>query len=80
MNASDFGNVSNHVFAVDFDTVQDFEFGDINDNHVGINLDSLVSNASANASYFIQGDSREEGFNLKIGRIIQAWIDYDSSR
>ncbi|CAA6655021.1 unnamed protein product [Spirodela intermedia] len=27
LNASDVGNSSNHVFAVEFDTVQDFEFG-----------------------------------------------------
>ncbi|KAL2248822.1 UNVERIFIED_CONTAM: L-type lectin-domain containing receptor kinase S.4 [Sesamum indicum] len=72
MNPSNLGNISNHVFAVEFDTVKDFEFGDINDNHIGIDINSLVSNASVSAS--------KEGINLKSGMRIQAWIDYDSTR
>ncbi|KAK6122097.1 hypothetical protein DH2020_044160 [Rehmannia glutinosa] len=79
LNSSDIGNFSNHVFAVEFDTVQDFEFGDINDNHIGIDINSLVSNASVSASCFIQDNSRKEGLNLKSGKIIQAWIDYEST-
>lgn len=63
------GNFSNHLFAVEFDTVQDYEFGDINDNHVGINLNNMASNKSVPA-----------GLNLKSGTVIQAWVDYDSSR
>ncbi|KAL0452839.1 UNVERIFIED_CONTAM: L-type lectin-domain containing receptor kinase S.4 [Sesamum latifolium] len=72
MNPSDLGKFSNHVFAVEFDTVKDFEFGDINDNHIGIDINSLVSNASVSAS--------KEGINLTSGIRIQAWIDYDSIR
>ncbi|CAN1218053.1 L-type lectin-domain containing receptor kinase S.4, partial [Linum perenne] len=67
-NSTDVGNFTNHIFAVEFDTVQDFEFGDIDDNHVGIDLDGLQSNKSVPA-----------GLNLKSGEPIQAWIDYDSS-
>ena len=77
LNASDLGNFTNHLFAVEFDTVQDFEFGDINDNHVGIDINSLTSNASAIAGYFAD-DSTKKDLNLKSGRAIQAWIDYDS--
>ncbi|KAI3470770.1 hypothetical protein Pfo_027433 [Paulownia fortunei] len=80
LNASDLGNFSNHVFAVEFDTVQDFEFGDINDNHIGIDINSLASNASVTASCFTQDNSRKEGLNLKSSKRIQAWIDYDSTR
>ncbi|KAL7193222.1 hypothetical protein ACSBR2_024936 [Camellia fascicularis] len=43
LNASDIRNFSNHLFAVEFDTVQDFEFGDINDNHVGININTMAN-------------------------------------
>ncbi|CAN0909551.1 L-type lectin-domain containing receptor kinase S.4 [Linum grandiflorum] len=68
-NSTDVGNLTNHILAVEFDTVQDFEFGDINDNHVGIDLDGLRSNKSVPAD-----------LNLKSGKPIQAWIDYDSSR
>ncbi|GKU91973.1 hypothetical protein SLEP1_g5769 [Rubroshorea leprosula] len=77
LNASDNGNFSNHVFAVEFDTVQDFEFGDINDNHVGIDLNSLTSNVSTAAAYLLENSTREL-LNLKGGKVIQAWIDYDS--
>lgn len=79
LNATDVGNFTNHLFAVEFDTVQDFEFGDINDNHVGINLNNMVSNASTTASYFVDDGPNKQNLTLKSGRPIQAWIDYDSS-
>ncbi|XP_062203493.1 L-type lectin-domain containing receptor kinase S.4-like [Phragmites australis] len=69
LSAADVGNATNHVFAVEFDTVQDFEFGDINDNHVGVDLNSLVSNASASAA----------PVNLKSGDTVLAWVDYDGA-
>nr|GMD59057.1 L-type lectin-domain containing receptor kinase S.4-like [Ipomoea batatas] len=82
MNATDFGNFSNHLLAVEFDTVQDFEFGDISDNHVGVDINSMVSNASANVSFF-PGEEKnptKEKNSLQCGKKIQAWIDYDSSK
>ncbi|KAG5557806.1 hypothetical protein RHGRI_007895 [Rhododendron griersonianum] len=79
LNSNNTGNSSNHIFAVEFDTVQDFEFKDINDNHVGIDINGLVSNASVNASYFTEADSTPRILNLKSGKTIQAWIDYDST-
>ncbi|KAK1365430.1 Clade XI lectin receptor kinase [Heracleum sosnowskyi] len=78
LNATDLGNFSNHLLAVEFDTVQDFEFGDINDNHVGININSLESNKSAKAAYFTD-DFVGQDINLKSGKRIMAWIDYESS-
>ncbi|XP_038697356.1 L-type lectin-domain containing receptor kinase S.4-like [Tripterygium wilfordii] len=77
LNASDIGNSTNHLLAVEFDTVQDFEFGDINDNHVGIDINSLNSNKSAAAAYFID-DTTKVDLNLKSGNPIQAWVEYDS--
>ncbi|KAJ8747126.1 hypothetical protein K2173_001683 [Erythroxylum novogranatense] len=77
LNATDEGNLTNHLFAVEFDTVQDFEFGDINDNHVGVDINNLRSNASAVAAYYTE-DSTKQDLNLKSGNPIQAWIDYDS--
>ncbi|XP_078428252.1 concanavalin A-like lectin protein kinase family protein [Wolffia australiana] len=75
LNASDVGKSSNHVFAVEFDTVQDFEFGDINDNHVGVDIYDMRSNASAAAAYYDGGVNHY--LNLKGGGVVQAWIDYD---
>lgn len=77
LNATDNGNSTNHILAVEFDTVQDFEFGDINDNHVGIDINSMTSNRSAPAAYYVS-ENVTEVLNLKSGRTIQAWVDYDS--
>ncbi|KAL5734664.1 hypothetical protein ACOSP7_032525 [Xanthoceras sorbifolium] len=79
LNSTDMGNLTNHIFAVEFDTVKDFEFGDINDNHVGININSLTSNKSVPAAYFLE-NSTKEVLNLQSGKVIQAWIDYDSTK
>ncbi|XP_020237385.1 L-type lectin-domain containing receptor kinase S.4 [Cajanus cajan] len=81
LNPSDVGNFSNHLFAVEFDTVQDFEFGDINDNHVGINLNNMVSNKSVEAAFYPNnGSTNKQSLNLKSGEVTQAWVDYDSSK
>ncbi|XP_021754348.1 L-type lectin-domain containing receptor kinase S.4-like [Chenopodium quinoa] len=77
-NAADIGNITNHIFAVEFDTVQDFEFGDINDNHVGIDLNGLVSNFSVPATYIME-NSTKQNVSMKNGHTIQAWIDYDAT-
>ncbi|XP_047979861.1 L-type lectin-domain containing receptor kinase S.4-like [Salvia hispanica] len=79
MNETNIGKISNHVLAVEFDTVKDFAFRDISDNHVGIDLNSMISNASVDASCFSRDNSRKEGIRLQSGRLIQCWIDYDSS-
>ncbi|XVE76405.1 hypothetical protein DITRI_Ditri12bG0170200 [Diplodiscus trichospermus] len=76
-NATDVGNFSNHLVAVEFDTVQDMEFQDINDNHIGIDINSLHSNASVPAGYYTDG-STKQNLTLKSGKAIQAWIDYDA--
>nr|XP_023893088.1 L-type lectin-domain containing receptor kinase S.4-like [Quercus suber] len=72
VNNTDLGNFTNHIFAVEFDTVQNLVNGDINDNHVGIDVNSIVSNKSVPATYF------DGVLNLKSGQVIQAWIEYDS--
>ncbi|KAB1217838.1 L-type lectin-domain containing receptor kinase S.4 [Morella rubra] len=77
-NASNNGSFSNHVVAVEFDTVQDSQFGDIDDNHVGIDINSVVSNTSATAVQFKGSDTNKVDLSLKSGGVIQAWIEYDS--
>lgn len=77
-NASSNGKASNHVFAVEFDTDKDFEFQDINDNHVGIDINSLISNMSAPAGYKTSNGTVQV-FDLKSQRSIQCWIDFDGA-
>ncbi|KAL5719259.1 non-specific serine/threonine protein kinase [Ranunculus cassubicifolius] len=59
------------AIAVEFDTRQNLEVGDPNDNHVGINLGSIVSSTTVNAS--------DVGVSLKDGSTHRAWIIYDGT-
>nr|DAD27138.1 TPA_asm: hypothetical protein HUJ06_028606 [Nelumbo nucifera] len=52
-NESNNGNLSNHVVAVEQDTIKNSEFSDINDNHVGIDINGLTSVSFAQVSYAI---------------------------
>ncbi|KAK9154105.1 hypothetical protein Sjap_001585 [Stephania japonica] len=57
--------------AVEFDTLMDVEFNDINGNHVGLDLGSLIS---------VQvSDLGEIDVDLKSGNLVNCWIDYDSA-
>eukprot|EP01018_Ginkgo_biloba_P000178 Gb_07711 [translate_table: standard] len=69
------GRDSNHLFAVEFDTSIAVEFSDINDNHVGVDINSLKSREPTTAGYW-DGKHFQE-LRLKSGKNIQAWIDYD---
>ncbi|KMT18374.1 hypothetical protein BVRB_2g025270 [Beta vulgaris subsp. vulgaris] len=80
LNSSDNGNLTNHIFAVEFDEVQDFAFGDIDDNHVGININSMISVNSTPAGYYVDGNSTAQYLNMKSGETILCWIDYDSNK
>jgi len=51
-NTSDVGNATNHVFAVELDTLLNVEFGDMDSNHVGIDIDGLRSVKAASAAYY----------------------------
>jgi len=75
-NNSNNGNSSNHVFGVELDTVQDFEFDDINDNHVGIDINDLKSANSTPAGYYDDG-GHLRGLSLFGGTPMQVWIEYD---
>ncbi|XP_074369353.1 L-type lectin-domain containing receptor kinase S.6-like [Apium graveolens] len=54
--------------AVEFDTSFDKSLGDLNGNHVSVDLNSVVSVASV--------DSLAKGIDLKGGRRLTAWIEY----
>ncbi|CAH8333291.1 unnamed protein product [Eruca vesicaria subsp. sativa] len=51
------GDSSNHIIAVELDIHKDDEFGDIDDNHVGININGMRSIVSAPAGYYDQNGS-----------------------
>ncbi|WZZ52384.1 hypothetical protein YC2023_052491 [Brassica napus] len=72
-------NFSSNFLAVEFDTVRDLDFDDINDNHVGIDINTLESSTSTPAGYFLPNTTKKELF-LDSGRVFQAWVDYDSDK
>ncbi|KAF3325475.1 L-type lectin-domain containing receptor kinase S.4-like protein [Carex littledalei] len=73
------GNFSNHVFAVEFDTVKASRlFNETNGNHVGVDLNNMKSNISQKAAYYTNQTSKVE-FELESGQPIQAWIDYNGT-
>ncbi|KAL2229570.1 probable L-type lectin-domain containing receptor kinase VI.1 [Sesamum indicum] len=78
-NPSNNGNPSNHIFAVEFDTVDGHnETSDTYGNHIGININGMNSTASDSATYYVDGThNRKEEVWLEKEGPIQAWIDYD---
>ncbi|KAJ4703488.1 Lectin receptor kinase [Melia azedarach] len=89
-NRTNDGNISNHVFGVEFDVFKNQEFNDIDENHVGIDVNSLTSRVAHTAGYWsdnLKGDSSsasddEKSFKklkLNNGKTYQVWIDYADS-
>ncbi|KAF2311892.1 hypothetical protein GH714_027183 [Hevea brasiliensis] len=76
-NSTDNGLSSNHVFAVELDTIFTPEFNDINNNHVGIDVNGLTSNVSAPVAYFPDNERKNKSLELISGNPMQVWIDYD---
>lgn len=79
-NLSNDGSPQNHVFAVEFDVFENQEFNDINDNHVGLDVNSLTSAVSSVAGFYTgRRNDQFEVLKLNSGVNYQAWIDYKDS-
>ncbi|KAJ4953910.1 hypothetical protein NE237_030742 [Protea cynaroides] len=61
-------NAKESFVAVEFDTYLDPSLGDLNDNHVALDINSVVS--------FVSVDLGTMGIDLKSGRRMTAWIEY----
>ncbi|VFQ82818.1 unnamed protein product [Cuscuta campestris] len=75
-NQTNNGNSTNHVVAVELDTAQNKEFGDIDDNHVGIDINGLGSEVAASAGYYDE-DGHLRNLTLTSGQPMQVWVEYD---
>lgn len=76
-NRTNDGNSSNHVFGVEFDVFANQEFNDINDNHVGVDVNSLTSKSAQDAGYWESDDeSSFKRLKLNSGTNYQVWLDY----
>ncbi|PKI39346.1 hypothetical protein CRG98_040212 [Punica granatum] len=75
-NAINNGSTTNHVFAVKLDTIESTEFQDINNNYVGIDINSLVSAHAAPAGYYPDGGAGKfESLTFISGRPMQVWVE-----
>ncbi|CAH8334474.1 unnamed protein product [Eruca vesicaria subsp. sativa] len=79
LNERNDGNLTNHVFAVEFDTVQGFkDVSDRSGNHIGLNFNNLASDVQEPVVYYDNNESdRKEDFLLQSGDPIQALLEYD---
>ncbi|KAH0737515.1 hypothetical protein KY290_036220 [Solanum tuberosum] len=78
VNRMNDGNDTNHIFMVEFDTVNGHNEGvDTDGNHIGVNRNGMRSIASESADYYVNDSLVAEQVNLQKGESIQAWIDYD---
>ncbi|KAG2301952.1 hypothetical protein Bca52824_030603 [Brassica carinata] len=75
-NITSNGNDTNHVFAIELDTIRNTEFSDIDDNHVGIDINSLKSVNSSRAGWWDQ-KGQFKNLTLISSKPMQVWIDYD---
>nr|CAB3470378.1 unnamed protein product [Digitaria exilis] len=57
-NSLNNGSSYNHIIAIEFDTIQNIEFADIDNNHVGIDINSLNSLKSHTAGFYSNGIRR----------------------
>jgi hypothetical protein len=76
-NGSNNGNVTNHIVAIELDTTENYEFADINDNHVGIDINGLNSKKSASAGYYADNNGGFRNLSLTSGEEMQVWVEYD---
>ncbi|XP_077236881.1 L-type lectin-domain containing receptor kinase IV.1-like isoform X1 [Tasmannia lanceolata] len=76
-NSSNNGNSTNHVLALELDTVQNLEFEDVDDNHVGIDINSLNSTNSAPAAYYSKENGGIKNLSLLSGEPMQVWVEYN---
>ena len=75
-----FGNSSNHIFAVELDTVLSNDMLDADDNHVGMDINDLRSVKSHYAGYYDDTSGNFHNLTLASFEAMQVWVDYDGKR
>ncbi|RCV34684.1 hypothetical protein SEVIR_7G188100v4 [Setaria viridis] len=71
------GNATNHLFAVEFDTILNSEFSDMSGNHVGIDVNGLNSVDADNAGYYDDATGAFRNMSLVSRKAMQVWVDFD---
>lgn len=79
LNLTNIGNPEDHLFGVEFDVFKNQEFKDINDNHVGLDINSLVSEVAHEAGFWPDDGKPFVPLKMNNGKTYQVWIDYKDS-
>ncbi|XP_007036320.2 PREDICTED: L-type lectin-domain containing receptor kinase S.1 [Theobroma cacao] len=65
------------LLAIEFDTGLNPEFNDPDENHIGIDLNNVISAQTAPAQYFNSSTGSFVPVNMRTGQNVHAWIDFD---
>jgi serine/threonine protein kinase len=71
------GDPNSYIFAIELDTVQNYDLHDINDNHLGININSVRSMQSYDAGYYDDESGIFLNLTLNSHKAMQVWVDYN---
>jgi hypothetical protein len=77
LNEKSNGDPSKHIFMVELDTYKNVELQDINDNHIGININSVISLNSSTAGFYEDDGGTFRNLTLNGNQGTQLWVDYD---
>ncbi|KAM0840075.1 hypothetical protein ACQ4PT_059895 [Festuca glaucescens] len=79
LNEKNNGNTSNHIFMIELDTYKNAELQDINDNHLGININSAISLQSRTSGFYEDESGAFENMTLNGNKAMQLWVEYDKN-
>ncbi|KAI5570662.1 hypothetical protein BDE02_11G044000 [Populus trichocarpa] len=92
LNRTNGNRSDDHLLGIEFDVFANEEFSDMNDNHVGIDVNTLTSIKAADAGYWPDNSRSSSNENtsdedsnsfkeqdLNNGKNYQVWIDYEDS-
>ncbi|KAG7589214.1 Concanavalin A-like lectin/glucanase domain superfamily [Arabidopsis suecica] len=79
-NRTNDNKTENHIFAVELDTNASSEALEESDNHVGIDINSIISVYSVDASYFDDTKGLRKSLVLASKQRIRIWIEYDGEQ
>ncbi|XP_015696757.1 L-type lectin-domain containing receptor kinase SIT2-like [Oryza brachyantha] len=71
------GDMKNQIFAVEFDSIKNIEFQDIDNNHVGIDINSLTSVDAFPAGFYDDKDGTFSNLTIASNEAMQVWVDYN---
>uniref|UniRef100_A0A453M6Z4 non-specific serine/threonine protein kinase n=1 Tax=Aegilops tauschii subsp. strangulata TaxID=200361 RepID=A0A453M6Z4_AEGTS len=79
LNEKNNGNTSKHIFMIELDTYKNAELQDIDDNHIGIDINSVISLESNTSGFYEDEGGAFKSMMLNGNEAMQLWVDYNES-